>query len=111
MSGLSPCTFQPLTGESFPLRSTNVEEGARLDIRVQNFWDRSNRSAFFDVRVFNSHAPLNSKPTTKPCYRRHEKEKTREYKRRVIEVEHWTFTPLVLSTSGGWGPSATVAFR
>ena len=29
----------------------------------------------------------------------------------VLEVEHGTFTPLVLSTSGGWGPSATVAFR
>ena len=27
------------------------------------------------------------------------------------EVEHGSFTPLVLSTSGGWGPSAIVAFR
>ena len=26
-------------------------------------------------------------------------------------VEHGTFTPLVLSTSGGWGSSATVAFK
>ena len=39
--GLPQCrriepTLQPLTGESFPLRSTNVEEGTRLDIRVQN---------------------------------------------------------------------------
>ena len=108
--GIEP-TLQPLTGESFPLTSTNVEEGARLDIRAQNFRDRSKRSAFFDVRVFNSHTPLNTKSTTKAFYRRHEKEKRREYNRWAIEVEHGTFTPLVLSTSGGWGPSATVAFR
>ena len=45
------------------------------------------------------------------CYRRHECEKRRNYEQRVIEVEHGTFTPLVLSSSGGWGPSATVAFK
>ena len=28
-----------------------------------------------------------------------------------FEVEHETFTPLVMSTSGGWGPLVTVAFR
>ena len=108
--GIEP-TLQPLTGESFPLRSTNVEEGARLDIRAQDFWDSSKRSTFFDVRVFNSHAPSNSKSSTSACYRRHEKEKRREYERRILEVEHGTFTPLFLSTSGRWGPSATVAFR
>ena len=48
--------------------------------------------------------PLNSKSTTKACYRRHEKKKRREYERRVIEVEHGIFAPLVLSTSGGWDP-------
>ena len=66
---------------------------------------------FFDVRVFNSHAPSNCKMSTAACYRRHELEKRRAYERRIIEVEHGTFTPIVLSTSGGWGPSATVAFR
>ena len=29
----------------------------------------------------------------------------------ILEVEHGTVTPLLLSTSGGWGPSATDAFR
>lgn len=108
--GLEP-TLQPLTGESFPLRSTNTEEGARLDIKAQNFWDNSQRSAFFDVRVFNSFAPTNSSSSTSSTYRRHEREKRRAYEQRVLQVEHGTFTPLVLSSSGGWGPSATVAFR
>ncbi len=34
-------TLQPLTGESFPLRSTNTKEGARLDVKAQTFWDKS----------------------------------------------------------------------
>ena len=61
--------------------------------------------------MFNSHAPSNCKTSTAACYRRHELEKRRAYERRIIEVEHGSFTPIVLSTSGGWGPLATVAFR
>ena len=34
--GIEP-NLQPLTAESFSLRSTNVKEGARLDIRAQDF--------------------------------------------------------------------------
>lgn len=64
-------TLQPLTGESFPLRSPNAEEGARLDIRVQNLWDNSKRSAYFIYRVFYSHPPS----STNGCYRRYEREK------------------------------------
>ena len=84
---------------------------ADLKFSVCIFWDNCIRSAYFDVCVFNSFAPSNSKSSTKAYYRRHEKEKRREYERRTLEVEHRTFTPLVMSTSGGWGPSATVAFR
>ena len=108
--GVEP-VLQPLSGETFPLRSANVEDGARLDIRAQNFWDRSRRTTFFDVRVFNSHAPSNISTSSEACYRRHEREKRRCYEQRILEVEHGTFTPLVLSSSGGWGPSATVAYK
>ena len=103
--------LQPLSGETFPHRSTNTDDGPRLDVKARNFWDSSRSSAFFDVRVFNSHAPSNCKTSTAACYRRHELEKRRAYERRIIEVEHGSFTPIALSTSGGWGPSATVAFR
>ena len=103
--------LQPLTGERFALRTANRQDDARLDIKAQDFWDHSKRSAFFDVRVFNSHAPSNCKTTTAACYRRHELEKRRMYERRIIDVEHGSFTPLVMSTSGGWGPSATVAYK
>ena len=103
--------LQPLSGETFPLRSANMDDGARLDIKAQNFWDNSRSSAFFDVRVFNSHAPSNCKTMTAASYLKHVLEKRRAYERRIIEVEHGSFAPIVLSTSGGWGPSATVAFR
>ena len=33
------------------------------------------------------------------------------YKRRILEVEHDSFTLLILSTTGGWGPSAQVTFK
>ena len=82
--------LQPLTGETFPHRSTNTDDGARLIVKAQNFWDSSMSSAFFDVRVFNSHAPSICKTSTAACYRRHELEK-RAYERRIIEVEHGSF--------------------
>jgi hypothetical protein len=103
--------LQALSGETFTHRTANIEQGARLDIKAMNFWDKCNQSAFFDVRVFNSFAPSNCTSSTIACYRRHEKEKRREYERRIIDVEHGTFCPIVLSSSGGWGPSASIAFK
>ena len=50
---------QPLTGETFLHRSTNMDNGARLDVKAQNFWDSS--SAFFDVRVLTHTHPPNAK--------------------------------------------------
>ena len=104
-------TLQPLTGESFSLRSTNIEDEAKVDIKAQELWNKRGSSTFFDVRVFNPYAPSNNKSTAAACYRMHEMEERRKYKRRVLDVEHGSFTPLVFSMSGGWGPSATVAFR
>ena len=36
--GIEP-TLQPLTGEQFSYRSANVEDGARLDVVAEGFWD------------------------------------------------------------------------
>ena len=44
-------------------------------------------------------------------YRRHEQEKKRQYDQRIREVEHSTFTPLVLSTTGGMGRAATTFYK
>ena len=45
------------------------------------------------------------------AYRKHEQGKRRHYDQRVREVEHATFTPLVLSTTGGMGRAATTFYK
>ena len=107
--GIEP-QLQPLSGESFRHKTTNTDDCARLDIKVQNFWDKSRRTTYFDVRVFNAYAPSNCM-STEACYRKHELEKRRKYEQQIIEIEHGTFTPLVFSSSGGWAPATTIAFK
>ena len=63
------------------------------------------------MRVFNSHAPFNCSFSSDVCCRRQEWKKRRSYAQQILEVEHGTFAPLVLSSSGGWGSSAKVAFK
>ena len=44
-------------------------------------------------------------------FRRHEMSKRRKYDQRVRDVEMSTFTPLVFSASGGFGPPALVNYK
>ena len=64
-----------------------------------------------DVRVFNPFSKTNRNTTLRKCYRKHELEKKRAYERRVLEIEHASFTPLVLSASGGFASEATTFYR
>ena len=59
--------------------------------------------AFVDVRVFNRRARSNRQTSLQATYQCHEPEKKRQYEQRVRAVEHSSFTPLVLSTTGGTG--------
>ena len=107
--GVEP-TLQPLTGEQLSYRSANVEDGARLDVVAEGFWDHRQK-AYFDVKVFNPLAPTYSSISLSQCYRRAELEKRRLYEERIREIEHGSFTPLVFSCSGGMGPLATIVYR
>ena len=49
--------------------------------------------------------------TIAASYRRQEKEKRRAYEKRVIEVEHGLFTPIVLSSTGGMGSLAMTFYK
>ena len=100
-------TLQPVTRETFKLASAITDIGARSDIAADGFWGGHFEKTFFDVRVLNPLAPSNTTPTPSACYRRHEKEKQRAYEQRIREIEHASFTPIVLSISGGMGPIAT----
>ena len=104
-------TLQPVTDEQLSLRTANREDGARLDIVADNFWGRDRQRAFFDVRVFNPFAQSHRNTSLPQCYRRNELEKKRAYDERVREIEHGSFSPLVFSTSGGMGTTATVVYK
>ena len=103
-------TLNPVSGQNLP-SSTICSEGARLDVAADGFWGSRNERAFFDVRVFNPLAPSNSALSISGMYKKHEREKKREYGARIREVEHGCFTPLVLSSTGGLGREATIAYK
>ena len=75
---------------------------------AQRFWRDKHQGC---IRVFNPYALTNCKSTTESAYRRHEREKRRCYERRILEVEHGAFTPLVFSAVGGMGTAATVMYK
>ena len=59
--------------------------------------------AFFDVKVFNHNASRYARQELSKTYQLNEKEKKRLYNDRIMQVEHSTFTPLVVSVTGGMG--------
>ncbi len=44
-------------------------------------------------------------------YSHHERQKKSAYNRRIIEIDHGTFTPLVFSTTGGMGKESETFFK
>ena len=103
--------LQPITGEVLTCITSNTQDGARLDIAANGFWGGRFERAYFDVRVFNPHAPSNRQTRMPACYRKHESVKKRAYEQRVREVEHASFTPLVLSATGGLANEATTFYK
>ena len=102
--------LQPITGEVLSHATAISDDGARLDIAANGFWCGCFEQAFFDVRVFNPHAPSNRQPLP-ACYRKHENLKKRAYEQRVREIERGSFTPLVMSLTRGLGNAASVCYK
>ena len=49
--------LQPINGKQL---MGNVEDGGKLDIAANEFWDGPFERTYINVRVFNPHAPSNS---------------------------------------------------
>ena len=94
--------LMPLNNEKFKYKTTNRSAEARLDIKANSFW-RKGQTAFFDIRVTHVNCKTNEELNTSEVFLSHEKEKKRQYLKRVLDVEHGTFTPLVFGTNGGLG--------
>ena len=103
--------LQPITDEQMTYRTANREDGAHLDVVAQSFWGRYRQCVYFDIRVFNPFAQSYLNTSLAQCYRRNEQEKKREYEQRVREIEHGSFAPLVFSTYGGMGNTATIVYK
>ena len=95
--------LQPLSGESFILKSANKEEEARSDVKCVGFWKKL-RQAYFDIKVVSPYARSNLNKPHKRLYRDAEQQKDRESKARINQVEQGDFTPLVFTTAGGMAP-------
>ena len=95
--------LQPLSGESFKLKSANKQEEARSDVKCIGFW-REMRQAYFDIKVVSPFARSNLNKPHKTLYHEAEQQKDREYKARINQVEQADFTPLVFTTAGGMAP-------
>ena len=91
--------LQPVVNRNGYKKSAILTADARLDIRARGFW-RDGQNAFFDVRVTNADAESQENQTIKSVLKKHEGEKKLAYNRRVMEVEHGSFTPLVFTTTG-----------
>ena len=59
-----------------------------------------------DVRIFDPNCQTYKDREPSTIYTQHETQKKNEYNDRVLNVEHGTLTPLVFSTTGGWGKEA-----
>ena len=64
--------LQPVINETLTGASANRQDGARLDIAANGFWGGTFERTFFDVGVFNPHAPSNRHTQLSSCYRKHE---------------------------------------
>ena len=91
--------LQEVTGETLN-HGANKAPDARLDIHARGFWERQ-RSAFFNVRVCHPNADSYRDLTPKQIYKKHENEKKRHYAEKVMKIKQGTFTPLVVTTTGG----------
>ena len=99
--------LKPVTNKTGYIATANLEDGARLDVRARGFW-RDGQNAFFDVRVTNADCASQQNSSVKAVLRKHENLKKNEYNRRVMEVEHGTFTPLIFTTTGVMGHECSI---
>ena len=102
--------LQPLQGEKFNYKTANVEQEARVDISARGFWNRG-QNAFFDLRVFNPLAPCYGGLSLDAAHAKNERDKTRKYGERIINVEQGTFTPLVFTSAGGTARQSQIFYK
>ena len=80
--------LQSINDEHCRHKTVNSENGAWLDIAADNFGGNDRQQAFFDIQIFNPHAPSYRNKSSMQCYKSNEQEKKQMYEERVRENEH-----------------------
>ena len=91
--------LQQLTGE-YLQNSTAASNEVRLDISAPGFW-QAGKMTFLDVRIFNPNAKRYGNIELSNAYEKERKEKKKTYNKRILLVEHGSFTPLVMLATRG----------
>ena len=94
--------LQPVADKRGYCASAILRDDARSDVRARGFW-REGQNAFFDVRITNADTNCQRNTSLSSILKKHEQDKKRGYNRRIMEVEHGTFTPLIFTTTGVMG--------
>ena len=92
--------LQEVTGEVFKAKTAKIDKEARPDVAARGFWTRGQK-LFCDIRVFNPLAKCYRNKSLAKIHEVNENEKKIKYGRRIIDIEHGSFTPLVFSCFGG----------
>ena len=84
--------LEGLTGEQLP---ANTKNETRIDLSIRGFWQRVERASF-DVTIFKPFSPSNHNQKLRNVFKSNEAEKKRKDARCVLEIEHGTFSPLMV---------------
>ena len=80
----------------------NKFSNSRVNISVRGFW-QTGQLTFYDVKVFYSNTKWYKNVRTRKYYKIKEKENKKSYNKRIINIDHGIFTPLVMIANGGMG--------
>ena len=98
------CTDVKIEPELIPLTniqlSGNDSKKARTDVSGIGVWAPFERS-FIDVRIIHLNCESYINKDKSKVYESHENQKKNAYNERILNVEKGTFTPVVMSTTGG----------
>ena len=67
--------LQPTTPNQLSGATANSQDEASLNVFANGVWGGRFEKTYFDVQVFNPHAPSNKNQTPSACYRKHKREK------------------------------------
>ena len=87
---------------------TNRNDHRTIDDRLGRSYDATCVRERYSLESMTDRC--NMKSSIESTFRKHENEKKQAYHQRVLEVEHGSFTPIVLSASGGMGRLASTTY-